>query len=95
MAATDSTPKFPGAKLTLHPSGTTIDALNANGFNITSLSGKQTVILPLMGKLTMDVQEVELAPNSTPVLVGKQPLDLGAIAIPIPQRERACCACGR
>jgi hypothetical protein len=56
---------------------------------------KQTVILPLMGKLTMDVEEVDLAPNSTPVLVGKQPMDLGAIAIPIPQRERACCACRR
>jgi subtilisin family serine protease len=47
VAATDSTATFPGAKLTLHPSGTTIDALNANGFNITSLSGLQTVILPL------------------------------------------------
>jgi hypothetical protein len=56
---------------------------------------KQTVILPLMGKLTMNVMEVELAPNSTPVLVGKQPLDLGAIAMPIPQREHACCACRR
>jgi Transglutaminase-like superfamily len=56
---------------------------------------KQTVILPLMGKLTMDVEEVDLAPNSTQVLVGKQPMDLGAIAIPIPQRERACCACRR
>ena len=56
---------------------------------------KQTVILPLMGKLTMDVLDVELAPNSTQVLVGKPPLDLGAIAIPIPQRERACRSCCR
>jgi subtilisin family serine protease len=47
VAASDSTPLFPGAKLTLHPSGTTLDALNANGFSITSLSGLQTVILPL------------------------------------------------
>jgi hypothetical protein len=56
---------------------------------------KQTVILPLMGKLTMDVLDVELAPNTTPILVGKQPLDLGALAIPIPHRERPCCACPR
>jgi hypothetical protein len=56
---------------------------------------KQTVILPLMGKLTMDVLDVELAPNSTPILVGKQPLDLGALAIPIPSRESSCCACRR
>jgi hypothetical protein len=53
------------------------------------------VILPLMGKLTMEVMDVDLAPNSTQVLVGKQPVDLGAIAIPIPQRERSCCACRR
>ena len=54
---------------------------------------KQTVVLPLMGRLTMDVLEVELAPNSTPTLVGKQPIDLGNLAIPIPRRESACCAC--
>jgi len=54
---------------------------------------KQTVILPLMGKLTMDVLDVELAPNSTPILVGKAPIDLGALAIPIPSRESSCCAC--
>ena len=53
---------------------------------------KQTAILPLMGKLTMDVLDVELAPNSTPILVGKQPLDLGALTIPIPSRESSCCA---
>ena len=56
---------------------------------------KQTVILPLMGKLTMDVLDVELAPNTTPILVGRQPLDLGALAIPIPRRESSCCACRR
>jgi hypothetical protein len=54
---------------------------------------KQTAILPLMGRLTMDVLDVELAPNTTPILVGKEPLDLGALAIPIPQRQSACCAC--
>jgi hypothetical protein len=55
---------------------------------------KQTVVLPLMGHLTMDVLDVELAPNATPILVGKEPpLDLGALAIPIPRRESACCAC--
>jgi hypothetical protein len=56
---------------------------------------KQAVILPLMGRLTMDVLEVELAPSATPILVGAQRLDLGALAIPIPRRESACCACRR
>jgi len=56
---------------------------------------KQTAILPLIGRLKMTVLDVEMAPNSTPILVGRQPADLGALAIPIPQRERQCCACTR
>jgi Transglutaminase-like superfamily len=56
---------------------------------------KQAVILPLMGRLTMDVLDVELAPNATPILVGAQQMDLGALAIPIPRRESSCCACRR
>jgi transglutaminase-like putative cysteine protease len=54
---------------------------------------KQAAILPLIGRLSIDVEHVELAPDSTPILVGRQPLDLGSIAIPIPQRQSACCAC--
>jgi hypothetical protein len=45
--------------------------------------------------LTMDVLDVELAPNSTKILVGAPQLDLGALAVPIPMRESACCACRR
>jgi transglutaminase-like putative cysteine protease len=56
---------------------------------------KQAAILPLIGRLKIDVLDVELAPNSTPILVGTQAPDLGALAIPIPRRESACCACGR
>ena len=56
---------------------------------------KQAAILPLVGRLSIDVDRVELAPNSTPVLVGRQPVDLGALAIPIPRRESACCTCPR
>jgi transglutaminase-like putative cysteine protease len=56
---------------------------------------KQAAILPLIGRLHIDVLDVELAPNSTPILVGRQAPDLGALAIPIPRRESACCACAR
>jgi transglutaminase-like putative cysteine protease len=56
---------------------------------------KQAAILPLIGRLKMTVLDLEVAPNSTPILVGRQPADLGALAIPIPQRERRCCACPR
>jgi len=56
---------------------------------------KQAAILPMIGRLKIDVLDVELAPNSTPILAGKTPVDLGAIAIPLPRRESVCCACPR
>src|SRR5262249_36791703 len=56
---------------------------------------QQAAILPLIGHLSIKVEQVELAPDSTPILVGRQPVDLGSIAIPIPQRQSSCCACRR
>jgi len=53
---------------------------------------KQTVILPLIGRLKMTVLDLELAPNSRPILAGASPVDLGALAIPIPRHE-SYCAC--
>src|SRR4051794_27534936 len=79
----------PGLGLWL-PVDPTLNEFPANATHLRLARGgldKQMVIVPLMGKLTMDVLEVELAPNTTPILVGKQPLDLGALAIPIPRRE--------
>jgi len=78
------------------PVDPTLNEFPANATHLRLARGgldKQTVILPLMGKLTMDVLDVELAPNTTPILVGKEPLDLGSLAIPIPKRESACCVC--
>ncbi len=80
------------------PVDPTLNEFPANATHLRLARGgldKQTVILPLMGKLTMEVLDVELAPNSSSaqVLVGKQPLDLGSLAIPIPRRESSCCAC--
>ncbi len=80
------------------PVDPTLNEFPANATHLRLARGgldKQAAILPLMGTLTMDVLDVELAPNSTPILVGKEPLDLGAVAIPIPRRESACCACRR
>jgi transglutaminase-like putative cysteine protease len=56
---------------------------------------KQAAILPLIGRLTITVVDVELAPNSTPVLVGRTPPDLGTIAVPVPARGSSCCRCDR
>ena len=51
------------------------------------------MILPLIGTLKMRMLDLELAPGSTPVLVGTPPADLGPLAIPIPKRN-SCCVCG-
>ena len=56
---------------------------------------KQAAILPMMGRLKIDVLDVDLAPNSTAILAGKTPVDLGAIAIPVPGRDSSCCRCRR
>ena len=52
---------------------------------------KQVAILPLIGKLKIAMLDLELAPNSTPILVGRQPADLGPLAIPIPKRTASGC----
>ena len=78
------------------PVDPTLNEFPANATHLRLARGgldKQTVILPMMGRLTMEVLDVELAPNTTPILVGKQPSDLGTLAIPIPRRESSCCAC--
>ena len=53
---------------------------------------KQTVILPMIGRLKMTVLDMELVPGSTPILAGREPMDLGQLAIPIPKRQ-SCCTC--
>ena len=55
---------------------------------------KQTAILPLVGKLKMTVLNLEVAPNSRPILAGAAPADLGPLAIPLPS-SKTCCACPR
>ena len=80
------------------PVDPTLNEFPANATHLRLARGgldKQTVILPMMGRLTMDVLDVELAANSTPILVGRQPLDLGALAIPIPRRDSSCRTCCR
>jgi transglutaminase-like putative cysteine protease len=57
---------------------------------------KQTVILPLVGRLKIAVLDVDLAPGSTPILVGRGPMsDLAAAQLPAPphQTARWCLPC--
>ncbi|MBI3491762.1 MAG: transglutaminase domain-containing protein [Acidobacteria bacterium] len=77
------------------PVDPTLNEFPADGTHLRFTRGgleKQAMILPLIGKLKMRVLDLELAPNSTPILVGKPPADLGPLAIPIPRRE-SCCLC--
>ena len=77
------------------PVDPTLNQFPADGTHLRLARGgldKQTVILPLIGRLKMQVLDLELAPNSTPILVGQSPVDLGPLAIPIPKRQ-SCCVC--
>jgi transglutaminase superfamily protein len=77
------------------PVDPTLNQFPADGTHLRLARGgleKQAVILPLIGQLRMRMMDLELAPNATPILVGKPPADLGPLAIPIPKRE-SCCLC--
>ncbi len=52
---------------------------------------QQVAILPLIGRLKRTVLDLELAPGSSPVLVGRQPTDMSPLSIPIPLRQTSGC----
>jgi hypothetical protein len=52
---------------------------------------RQAAILPLVGQLKLTVVDLELAPDSTPVLVGRQAGDLSALTLPVPRRATGGC----
>ena len=59
---------------------------------------KQTVILPLIGRLKMTVLDLELVPGSTPIVVGARAQEVPELALPASRRKsdgwcgfRWCC----
>lgn len=52
---------------------------------------KQLVILPLIGRLRMTVLDLELAPESVPILVGRPTRDLSPITFALPRRPSLGC----
>lgn len=52
---------------------------------------KQAVILPMIGKIEMTIIDVELAPGSTPVLVGRGSSPSAQLPIPFPVRAGMTC----
>jgi transglutaminase-like putative cysteine protease len=52
---------------------------------------RQAAILPLIGHLKMNILELDLAPNSTPILVGRGTMDAGPLSLPFPVRAGLTC----
>ena len=52
---------------------------------------KQAAILPMIGKTEIFVSEVEVVPNTTPILVGRQVSDPRPLAIDLPRRQACGC----
>jgi transglutaminase-like putative cysteine protease len=52
---------------------------------------KQAAILPMIGKAQIVVSEVEVAPNTTPILVGREASDSRPFAIDLPTRQACGC----
>jgi transglutaminase-like putative cysteine protease len=52
---------------------------------------QQAAILPLIGRLKIEILEVETAPNSSPVVVGRAPNDDTPLSISLPSRAPGDC----
>lgn len=54
---------------------------------------QQAAIIPLIGRAQIAVVDLEVVPNSTPILVGRQDADTRPPSIPVPRRQdRGCWA---
>jgi transglutaminase-like putative cysteine protease len=52
---------------------------------------QQAAIVPMIGRTEMIVTTLEVAPNSTPIIVGRQAADPRPLAIDIPRRQACGC----
>jgi hypothetical protein len=50
---------------------------------------RQTAVLPLLGRAKIVIEELKVAPGSTPVLIGRATRDLRPIELDIPRRGDA------
>lgn len=76
------------------PVDPTLDQFPADATHVRLARGgldQQAAILPLIGKTQMDVVDVEVTPNSTPILVGRQAADPRPLSIDLPRREACGC----
>jgi len=52
---------------------------------------KQAVILPLIGRLQIEILDLETAPNTSPIVVGRRPGDASPLSIALPSRAPGDC----
>jgi len=52
---------------------------------------KQATILPLIGRLRIEILELETAPNTSPIVVGRRPDDTSPLSIAVPTRAPGDC----
>jgi transglutaminase-like putative cysteine protease len=74
------------------PVDPTLNQFPADGTHLRLARGgldKQAAILPLVGRLKITILDLEIAPNTTPVVVGRQPDDMAPLSIALPKRAAA------
>ena len=52
---------------------------------------KQATILPLIGRLRIEILELDTAPNTSPIVVGRRPDDMSPLSIAVPSRAPGDC----
>jgi hypothetical protein len=76
------------------PVDPTFNQFPADAMHVRLLRGgldRQAAILPLIGRLKMDILDLDLAPNSTPILVGRGSFGSTLAAPPVPVRAGLTC----
>ncbi len=75
------------------PVDPTLNQFPADGTHLRLVRGgleQQAAIVPLIGRLRITVLDLDLAPQSTPILVGSERTELPALAVPTPVAAGAC-----
>jgi len=78
------------------PVDPTFNQFPADGTHLRLARGgldKQAAILPLIGRLKITLLDLELAPGSTPILVGTAAADPPSLPMTMPRRESTTCRC--
>jgi transglutaminase-like putative cysteine protease len=76
------------------PVDPTLNQFPADGTHVRLARGgldKQAAILPLIGRLKIQILDLETAPNTSPVVVGRSPTDNSPLSITLPSRVAGDC----